>query len=378
VRRRLYVQIYTAFLGVGLLTLVVTALVANWLFDRPLERLDADLVVWDAEGKVVGRSGTVDLPYGPEGRFRDRGSSGLRIQLPDGRMLGAGSPKADRRRIGFLAVLVVTGLTVAVGCWPIARRITRRLELVQDGMQRWGEGDLARRVPVLGEDEVAAVARTFNGAADRVEVLFDAQRRVLASASHELRSPLARLRMSLALLDDEGGGHDRAALVRGAERDIEELDATVGDLLQVGRMQAVDGPDDPQPVELHVLLAEEGARVGATVTGPPRTVSGDAVLLRRLVRNLMENAARHGAPPIEAHTTDGGFDVLDRGPGVPLEHREDVFRPFWRAPGATSQRDGGVGLGLHLVRAIARHHRGEVRVESREGGGSRFVVELPT
>jgi len=377
-KRRLYVQIYTAFLGVGLLTLVVTAFVANWLFDRPLERLDADLVVWDAKGKVVGRKGNVDLPYGPEGRFRDRGSSGLRVKLPDGRMLGAGSPKADRRRVGFLAVLVVTGLTVAAGCWPIARRITHRLELVQDGMQRWGEGDLARRVPVLGEDEIAAVAETFNGAADRVQVLFDAQRRVLASASHELRSPLARLRMSLALLDDDQAGHDRGKLVREAERDIEELDATVGDLLQVGRMQAVDGPEDPRPVELHALLSEEGARVGATVSGPSRTVAGDPVLLRRLVRNLLENAARHGAPPIEARVTDGGFEVLDRGPGVPPEHREDVFRPFWRAPGAGTPRDGGVGLGLHLVREIARHHRGDVRVESRDGGGSRFVVELPT
>ncbi len=338
--RRLYVQIYLAFLAVGLVSLVVTACLAGALFDRPLPHAPGDHVAaWEA---------------------RDR--------LP-------ASERQTRRR-SFLALVCVMAGTVAIGCWPIARRITRRLESVRDGMGRWGEGELAVRVPVQGQDEIASVARTFNDAADRVERSFEAQRRVLASASHELRSPLARLRMSLALLDDADPA--RQALVRSAEKDIEELDATVSDILHVGRMQALARPARPQPIDLLLLLREEGEKVGAVVDGPPRVVSGDPRLLRRLVRNLLENAQRHGAPPIEARTTAGGLEISDRGPGVAEQHREAIFQPFWRPSTHVEGQDGGVGLGLHLVREIARHHGGEVRVETREGGGSRFVVDLPT
>jgi signal transduction histidine kinase len=101
-------------------------------------------------------------------------------------------------------------------------------------------------------------------------------------------------------------------------------------------------------------------------------------LLHRLARNLFENARRHGAPPIEARTTPHGIEVCDRGPGIAEEHREAIFEPFWRPATHVEGQDGGVGLGLHLVREIARHHGGDVHVESREGGGSRFVVDLPT
>ena len=337
--KRLYVQIYLAFLAIGLLSLVVTACLASALFDRPLRHTEEHVAAWEARDHL---------------------------------------PASERRvrRMSFLALVSVMAGTVAIGCWPIARRITRRLELVKEGMGRWGEGELTVRVPVQGQDEVASVARSFNAAADRVQRSFDAQRRVLASASHELRSPLARLRMSLALLDDADPG--RQALVRSAEQDIEELDATVSDILHVGRMQALDRPAQPQPVDLLALLREEGEKVGAVVDGPPRVVSGDARLLRRLARNLFENARRHGAPPIEARTTATGFEVRDHGPGVAPEHREAIFQPFWRPETPGDGQDRGVGLGLHLVREIARHHGGDVHVEPPDGGGSNFVVVLPT
>ena len=198
------------------------------------------------------------------------------------------------------------------------------------------------------------------------------QRRVLASASHELRSPLARLRMALALVDDG------SPVCADAVRDIEELDATVGDLLQVGRMQALDGPDRPEDVPLLVIAAEEASRVDGMASGVDRVVRGDARLLRRMVRNLVENADRHGARPIEVAVTADGLEVLDRGPGIDPALRERIFEPFFRPAGHSEGRDGGVGLGLHLVREIARFHRGDVVAEPREGGGTRFVVRLPS
>lgn len=403
--RRLFVRIYLSFVGVGLLVLVVSALSGALLFERtsPAEavvlatavvaslpgpeepgfdeafaeaarRTDHQLTLYGADGALLAAT-DAPLPPGEPGWFREGPHVGLRLPLADGRLLVAGNPLEGKRRLRVLAWVGLAALAVAAGCWPLARQITRRLEGVRGAMVRWGEGDLQARADVRGGDEVADVARSFNHAADRVQRQVEAQRRVLASASHELRSPLARLRVALALLDD--GDPARAALVAGAVGDVEELDATVGDLLQVGRMQAVDRPEQAEPVDLRALLDEEGARVGAVVTGEPRVVSGDARLLRRLVRNLLENAARHGAPPIEARTTPDGLEVSDRGPGVPEDWRERIFEPFARPEGHAEGRDGGVGLGLHLVREIARHHGGEVRVLPREGGGSTFAVTLP-
>jgi signal transduction histidine kinase len=180
--------------------------------------------------------------------------------------------------------------------------------------------------------------------------------------------------MALELLHDLEPEHH--ALIEGAVGDIEELDATVGDLLRVGRMQALAGPADPEPVDLRALLEAEGRHVDAVVRGDALVVSGDARLLQRMIRNLLENARRHGAPPIEAWTTPTGLVVADRGPGVPAAEAERIFEPFHRPDGHAEGVDGGVGLGLHLVREIARHHGGTVRYRPRDGGGSEFEVML--
>ena len=134
---------------------------------------------------------------------------------------------------------------------------------------------------------------------------------------------------------------------------------------------------------LPALLAEEGARVAAEVSGEPVCIQGDPRLLRRLMRNLLENARRYAAgASIEASvvTTGGGarLCVADRGPGVPEQEREHIFEPFYRAPSRRAYSDSGVGLGLALVRQIARHHGGDVRCLPRPGGGTCFAVELRT
>lgn len=204
------------------------------------------------------------------------------------------------------------------------------------------------------------------------------RRRMLASASHELRSPLARLRMAVELLAD--AAPQQRALASEAGRDIEELDALVGDLLLSSRLDA--RPEvTREPVELAPIVAEEARRAGATdLSTGTAEIRGDAAALRRLVRNLLENARAHGQPPIEVAiaTTTAGVTVIveDRGPGVPEAERERIFAAFYR-PAGHREGDGGVGLGLALVRQIAGLHGGIVRCEARPGGGSRFVAELP-
>jgi signal transduction histidine kinase len=265
---------------------------------------------------------------------------------------------------------------VGLGAWPLVRRLTRRLENLRLRVEELGAGDLAARAPVEGSDEIAALARSFNRAADRIQELVGAQRRQLAFASHELRSPLTRLRVSLEVLGGDEG------VKRRAESDIAELDGLIDELLEASRLQAGRGRERDEEVDLLALAAEEAARTGADLAGEPAAVVGDARLLRRLVRNLLENARRHGrGAEVEIRVLRGERGgarllVADRGPGVPQSERERVFEAFHRPPG-TAETGAGHGLGLALVRQIARAHGGEALCSGREGGGSVFEVQLP-
>ncbi len=295
---------------------------------------------------------------------------------------------------GFFWMLGLIGLAVAMGLYPVVRRLTQRLEGLQRGVQRWGEGDLSVRVPVQGDDEVADLSERFNAAAERIEGLMASQKSLLANASHELRSPLARIRMGLELMgsataDASAQARSRAEILRN----MAELDQLIDEILLASRLDAQEADiGTVEAVDLVGLCAEECARVGATLEVPPGQpqleVPGVAKLLRRLVRNLLENARRYGASGQPA-PEEGGIalsltqqgstvriTVCDHGPGVPPEYRERIFEPFFRLPGA-SERVGGVGLGLSLVQSIAKRHGGRVQCTDRPGGGACFEVSLP-
>lgn len=273
--------------------------------------------------------------------------------------------------------IVVFLLVAAIGSYPLSRRLTRRIEALRSQAEAWGQGTLSARAEEAGCDEIAELARHFNRAAERIESLLDSQRAMLAAASHELRSPLARIRMASGLIGDE-----RPDLQAQIARDIAELDTLIGDLLLASRLSS----DTPQlrleAVDLLGLAAEEAARAGAELAGVPLTLRADSRLLRHLLRNLLENSRRHAAgTPIDLElvaSDDGGgvLRVLDRGPGVPEAEREKVFAPFYR-PAGTAESGEGVGYGLALVQRIARLHGGQARCLSRDGGGVCFEVRLP-
>jgi signal transduction histidine kinase len=293
--------------------------------------------------------------------------------LDDGRWLIV---RAEREHgASWLAKLALLAIAVAIGAYPIVRRITRRLERLQRRVDQLGAGDLSARVEVQGNDEVAKLARSFNRAADRVEKLVDAQRGILAGASHELRTPLTRIRMGLELM----AGDNRNEIHARISQDIRELDDLIEELLLASRLSAGESLESSETVDLLALCAEEGARVGADVGGTPKTVQGDARTLRRMLRNLFENAHRHGdGASIEARveTTEAGLArivVCDWGPGVAQSERERIFMPFYRPSGVTHN---GSGLGLALVREIARRHGGDARYFPRDGGGSCFEVTI--
>jgi len=337
----------------------------------------------------------------PVGQF-GRGPEFL-VQMDDGQVLHVHMPRPELRpwmgSMGYVSALCLVALAVALGTYPVVRRLTRRLENLQKSVEAWGDGNLGVRAAVDGDDEAAFLAQRFNDAAQRLEALVQArdallesQKSLLANASHELRSPLARLRMGLELLQ---GGGERDALRQELERNISELDQLIGEILLASRLDAKQADlGAVELVDLVPLCAEECAHTGARLDCmvADLRVLGVPKLLRRAVRNLLENAVRHGRAANGDAVSEGvvlelrpapletpavvRLAVIDQGPGVAVEHQQRVFEPFYRLPGV-SETGGGVGLGLALVKSIAERHGGSVRCSNNPHGGARFELTLP-
>ncbi len=355
---------------------------AQAALDQLARDLSFELTLRDADGGMIASVGSeLPAPDSEElasGHMHRRHQGMFVMRLPDGRSLTAWR---EQDRFGWLFAIAALAAAIALGAYPITRRITRRLEKLGAQVEALGSGDLSARVEVRGADEIADLAKSFNRAAAQIEQLVSTQRSQLASASHELRSPLARIRVAIELL----GGDEGAELRARVARDIAELDDLIGELLLASRLEALEpgrALDRRETIDLLGLAAEEASGGRASVDGEVVNLVGDRTLLRRLVRNLLENARRHGdGSPVEVSVAKLGpgrarLRVSDRGPGVPESERERIFAAFYRPSGASETRDGSFGLGLALVRQIARHHGGEVRCLPRDGGGTVFEVDL--
>ena len=315
-------------------------------------------------------------------RMLDRLEQQRREDAANGSWLPGWIPRPSGEALAVLLAMLF--VAVAVGAYPVVRRLTRRLESLKSGVEQFGAGDLSFRVQDNGKDEVAALATSFNLAAERIEALLRSQKSLLANASHELRSPLARLKMAFSMLDDASPAQ-RARLGQEINTNIVELDALVEEVLLASRLEGGAQSLRLEPVDLLAIAAESAALGDAELEiedGIERLpLNGDDRLLRRALRNLLENARRYGGPVVELKVRRAGQDrvelqVCDRGPGVPEPMRERIFEAFFRLPGH-AEVSGGVGLGLSLVKQIATAHQGTVRCDAREGGGSCFVITLP-
>ncbi len=351
-------------------------------------RLRIDMALFDqdrAPVAAVGRPVPPPAGIGESGGWvRDRGRVAFSFRLPDGRWLVARPPlRPAGPLLGLTVFLVAMAIAIAIFAYPVVRGLTRRLERLRTGVETLGAGNLATRVAVEGRDEVAQLAASFNRAAARIEELVGAHRLLLANASHELRTPLSRIRLGLEFYEAKPSAKIKADLAR----DIAELDDLIEEILLASRLDVAAAPSVVEEVDLLALAAEECARYdGCVVDGDAVELRGDARLLRRMLRNLLDNAQRHGCPPIKVELRrDRGrasLAVIDAGNGIPEPEREQVFLPFRRlasslpSPASDGKRTGA-GLGLALVRQIARLHGGEAKVTARPDARSCIMVTLP-
>ena len=292
--------------------------------------------------------------------------------------------------IGLPIAIVISGFV----CWLLARYLARPVHHLQTATRRLAAGDLAVRVaPAMGRrrDEMADLATDFDQMAARLQELLDAQKRLLRDVSHELRTPLARLYAALGLARKRGHGVD-AELDR-IELEAGRLDALIGELLAVMRLQS--GADAPtfEAVDVADLVAEilddekleaESRPCGLALNAPDSAVvHGDRALLRRAIENIVRNGIRHTAPDTAVDVevaADGAavtVTIRDHGPGVPEGDLGKLFEAFFRVEGARDRASGGHGLGLAIANEAVRRHGGEISAENAADGGLRVVVRLP-
>jgi two-component system osmolarity sensor histidine kinase EnvZ len=308
-----------------------------------------------------------------------------------GQAIGVGfsEQRMNTRPLWGLAVVLLagTGLASLVALW-LARRIAQPVARLEQAAAELATGASPALLPQTGPRELADLARHFNQMALQVRDLLDARTTLLAGLSHDLRTPLARMRLALELLTLQPS----PALIGRLEHDIEEMNALIGQLLNLAKGLE---SEERLTFDFSPWLAERAAQHAgaARAAGAEITVScpsglqahAAAGLLGRVVDNLLGNALRYAPGPIELRAQAVGarpasrirLSVLDRGPGIPADQMDTVWRPFQRVEGSRSPQTGGYGLGLAIVRQLATSQAWTVGLTARSGGGLDAWVELP-
>ncbi len=332
------------------------------------DMLDVDVAIRDADGAVVDTVGATCARPGL--RLEPK-----RAEVPLGRVDMCWRPNATRRLTALLSLVIALGILWLVS-HKIARRIGRPILELSRAATEIGRGQfdvdvrLGRHPPV----EIARLVESVRDMAAKIKKQMGDQRELLASVSHEIRSPLARVRLLLELVrGGEGVTPEREKLLADLEAEIEEMDELVGGLLASSRLDFSALSLRPHDVvgAARRSIERAGLALELTVDGEPREALCDATLLARAMANLLENAEKHGggATRVTVRFDEDAvaFEVADAGPGVPSEDLERIFDPFFRRP-----TDGheSLGLGLALVKRIAEGHGGEAYARAGEDGGA--------
>jgi signal transduction histidine kinase len=269
-------------------------------------------------------------------------------------------------------------LMFAIAAYPLARRLTSRLELLKQQVDAFGAGDLSARSEIKGKDEIAALAKRFNYTAERIEQLIEAQKEILAGASHELRTPLTRMRLAVELMDIKNVQQTQQKL----RAYIAEQDNLVDELLLASKLENNQGsPLNIESIDILALVAEESCSYHAEVSGESILINGNEFMLKRVLRNLLENADRHRNDQaisinVINRNNKAVITICDDGPGIEVSEQQRIFEPFYQAR-SKNNKSGSIGLGLSLVQKIVAHHQGSIRYINQAGTGACFEINLP-
>jgi two-component system, OmpR family, osmolarity sensor histidine kinase EnvZ len=295
--------------------------------------------------------------------------------------VGLSAVRIDSQPVTALAMALLVGLLFAMGValW-LARRLTEPLARLEAASALIGQGGSPALLPETGPRELVSLSLRFNAMAQQVSDLLSARTTLLAGVSHDLRTPLARMRLALEMLKDD----HNPTLIERMERDIEQMNRLIGNVLDLARGLQHEKPiSTNMPDFLHQIAADFSTPASpVTVTCPPGTWLAAQTALQRAIGNLLQNAQRY-APglPVELvanfENKHCHIGVLDQGPGIAPEQREAMFQPFHRLDASRSPVTGGSGLGLAIVRELARANGWQVALKANPGGGLQAWLELP-
>ncbi len=357
---------------------------------RVKEAFGVEASVYAADGRLLATSAPEPEPVPAPRAGGHRFAWNVRLR-DGGTVVVHSAPHDPARGLFFIGAVLVA---LALASFPLARSIAAPVERLTVAARALGEGDLSARANVRARGELGELGRAFDEMAARLEALVKGERELLANVSHELRTPLARIRVALELAAE--GDLERARRYLGEiGQDLAELDGLVEDVLAAARLEVRGAAAlrvDDRPVDLGAVAREAADRFRASHEGraleldvaaglPP--LRGDAALLRRLVANLLDNAAKYSEPPSPVALSvrpDGGgavLEVRDRGIGIAPEDLPRLFTPFFRTDRSRARGTGGTGLGLALAKRIAEAHGGDVSAASGAGEGTTFRVRLP-
>lgn len=313
-------------------------------------------------------------------------------QLQDSEYVMLMSPSTEYNLgVMFQIVSFVTvGAFMAVFSLAWAYYFWRQLSMISNAAKAFGNGELKARVRICFLSPTTAIARVFNGMADQIELLISSHKELINAVSHELRTPISRIRFGLERVHD-GDELERTRQISGIHKDINELEDLVTELLGYAKMEGSRNQTQlPQCpllpwIEALVALARETLKMPITFVheGLDRSsiVSFDPRLLERALHNLLQNADRFARTGIHltlvADATVVKLIVEDDGPGIPEKDRERIFEPFVRLDSSRNRDFGGYGLGLAIVRQIARHHHGRVAARPSSSGGAALEMTWP-
>ena len=290
-------------------------------------------------------------------------------------------PEQDYSVLHVIPILLLIALLVVF--YHATKRIFRPIETIEQGIRKIGDGDLEHRIVVCRQDELGMLANSINTMAQDIQRMLEAKRQLLLAISHELRSPVTRAKVSVAMLEDEKQRSD-------IDRELNEVERLIEELLETERLSSQHRILNTSSVDLVNLIKEllaekfDGKPIEVNMPDSEIRLDIDAARIKLLIKNLMDNALRYnpsGGHPAQLSMTvtdkEVTIQVRDFGEGIDEQHLPHLTEPFYRVDPSRRRETGGYGLGLYLCRMIAEAHGGKLQIESQKGQGTKVTVTLP-